>query len=110
MKLTILFNGQSGFRNGYSTNHALINLIDLNEKYLYSDYYLCGVFTNLQIAFDIVNHDLLPEKLECYGIRELDNNWLSSLLKNRKHYVSLHGVSSSIKTVTCGVPQGSTLL
>ena len=25
----------------------------------------------------------------------------------RKHYVLLHGISSSIKTVTCSVPQGS---
>ena len=83
----MLFHRQFGFRNSYSTNHALINLVDLNKKYLYSDYYVCGVFINLQITFDIVNHDILLEKLEYYGIHELDNNWLSSLLKNRKQYV-----------------------
>ena len=29
--------------------------------------------------------------------------------RNRKQYVNLPGYSSSIKTVTCGIPQGSTL-
>ena len=36
-------------------------------------------------------------------------NWSSLFLKNRKLYVSLHGVSFSINTVTCVIPQGSTL-
>ena len=40
----------------------------------------------------------------------LVSNWLRSFFKNRKQYVSLHGVSSSIKTITCPVPQESTLL
>ena len=37
------------------------------------------------------------------------NNCLRSFIKNRKQYVSLHGVSSSIKAITCSVPQRSTL-
>ena len=32
-----------------------------------------------------------------------------SYLKNRKHYTVVHGVSSGMKNITCGVPQGSTL-
>ena len=36
-------------------------------------------------------------------------NWLSLFLKNRELYVSLHGVSFSINTITCVIPQGSTL-
>ena len=108
-KFKILFNRQFGFRNNYSTNHALINLVDLIKKYLYNDYYVCGVFIDLQKALETVNHDILLEKFDYYGIRGLADNWLRSFLKNRKQYVSLQRVSSSIKTVTCGVPQGSTL-
>ena len=37
------------------------------------------------------------------------NNWLRSYLNNRKQYVALGNVSSSLSTVLCGVPQGSVL-
>ena len=86
-----------------------MRLADLIKKYLDNDYYVCGVFINIQKAFDTVNHDVLLGKLQYYGIHGLGNNWLSSFLKNSKQYVSLHGVSSSIKTVTCNVPLGSIL-
>ena len=64
-----IFNRQIGFTNSYSTIHALINLDDLIKKYLDNDFYVCGVFIDLQKAFDTVNHDVLLEKLEYYGIR-----------------------------------------
>ena len=33
-----LFNRQFGFRNNYSANHAMVNLVDLAKKYLENDY------------------------------------------------------------------------
>ena len=87
----------------------LINLVDLILKYPGNAYYVCEVFIYLQKTFDTVSHNILLEKLDYYGNRGWANNWLSSFLKNLKQYVSLHGVSSSIKTITCSVPQGSTL-
>ena len=39
-----------------------------------------GVFIDLRKAFDTVNHDMLLEKLEYYGIRGLVNNWLRSFI------------------------------
>ena len=108
-KYKLLFKKQFGFRNNHSTSHALISLIDLIKKYLDNDYFVCGVFIDLQKAFDTVNHEILLVKLDFYGIRGLANSWLKSFLENRKQYVILPGHSSSVKTVTCGVPQGSTL-
>ena len=108
-KFQVLFRRQFGFRNKHSTNHALISLVDLIKKYLDNNYFVCGVFIDLQKAFDTVNHDILLSKLAHYGIRGLANDWLSSFLKNRKQFVFLEGTSSSLKEVTCGVPQGSTL-
>ena len=38
--------------------------------------------------FVTVNHNILLEKIEYYGIRGLANDWLNSSLKNHKQYVS----------------------
>ena len=70
---------------------------------------MCGIFIDLQKAFDTVDHDILIKKLDHYGIRGMANEWLDSFLRDRKQYVSLSGSSSSVKPITCGVPQGSTL-
>ena len=69
----------------------------------------CGIFIDLRKAFDTVNHDILLLKLEHYGIRDNMLNWFKSYLSNRKQYVYLNGVSSDIKEISCGVPQGSVL-
>ena len=60
-------------------------------------------------TFDAVCHEILLVKLDFYGIRGLANSWLKSFLEYRKEYVNLPGHSSSVKTVTCGIPQGSKL-
>ena len=52
---------QFGFRSKLSTEHALISLIETIRKYLGEGEIACGVFINLQKAFDTVNHDILPE-------------------------------------------------
>ena len=87
----------------------MISLIDLIKKYLDNDYFVCGVFIDLQKAFNIVNREILLVKLDFYSIRRLANSWLKSFLENRKQYVNLLVHSSSVETVACGVPQGSTL-
>ena len=69
--------------------------------------FTCGVFIDLEKAFDTVNHDIILSKLYHYGVRGVANKWFSSYLSNRYQKVSLNGVSSSRLPVTCGVPQGS---
>ena len=51
LKFKILSNRQFGFRYNYSTNQALIIIVNLIKKYLDNDYYVCGVFLDLQKAF-----------------------------------------------------------
>ena len=60
-------------------------------------------------AFDTVNHEILIEKLQYYGIRGITNNWFRSYLTNRKQYVSINGYDSGVKLLHHGVPQGSVL-
>ena len=49
------------------------------------------------------------EKLNHYGIRGNALNWFESYLNNRKQFVTYNNVKSSMKTIKCGVPQGSIL-
>ena len=71
--------------------------------------YTCGVFLDFSKAFDTVNHKILLSKLESYGIRGLPLELFTSYLTNRKQYTSLGNNVSSTQTVTCGIPQGSSL-
>ena len=52
----------------------------------------CGLFVDLQKAFDTVDHQiLLLAKLNHYGIRGVSNDWFKSYLSNRHQYVSING-------------------
>ena len=72
-------------------------------------HYVCGIFIDLEKAFDTVNHSILCEKLNYYGLRGNVNNLIQSYLSNRKQFVSIDGVNSNTLNVNCGVPQGSSL-
>ena len=70
---------------------------------------MCGVFVDLEKAFDTVHHEILCDKIKAYGLRGNINDLLKSYLTDRKQYVSVGGFDSDAKNVTCGVPQGSSL-
>ena len=69
----------------------------------------CGVFVDLQKAFDIVDHQILLAKLNHYGIRGVSNDWFTSYLSNHHQYLSINGYESGLAAINCGVPQGSVL-
>ena len=105
----ILHSLQFGFREKHSTLHALIGMTETIKETIDNGMFGCGVFIDLQKAFDTVNHSILLKKLEHYGIRGTVLDWFSSYLSNRKQFVSVNGATSDHTTITCGVPQGSVL-
>ena len=68
---------QFGFRQNYSTTHALISLTETIRKYLDEGKFACGIFVDFQKPFDTIGLDILLTKLEYYGVRGLANNYLS---------------------------------
>ena len=103
----INYNLQFGFRQQYSTPHALINITEIIRKALDDGNIGCGVFVDLQKAFDTVDHQILLAKLNHYGIFGVSNDWFKSYLSNRNQYVSINGFDSGLTTINCGIPQGS---
>ena len=57
----------------------------------------------------MVNHPILLEKLDHYGIRGMALKLFESYSSNRNQYVCCNNTSSSITTIEHGVPQGSVL-
>ena len=108
-KFEILYEYQFGFRKGHSTTQALIEITDKIKRALDNKEQTCGIFIDLTKAFDTVDHDILLKKLHHYGIRGNVNNLFKSYLTNRQQFVKVNNASSSMKPVTCGVPQGSVL-
>ena len=55
----IIYDLQFGFRQQYSTSHALINITENIRKVLDDRNIGCGAFVDLQKAFDTVDHQIL---------------------------------------------------
>ena len=108
-KYKMIYSKQFGFRGNHSVNHAIISFTEHIRSLLDKGEFVCGIFVDLEKAFDTVHHDILCEKLKSYGLRGNINKLIKSYLSNRKQFVSINGYDSEIKDVTCGVPQGSSL-
>ena len=104
-----LYDFQFGFRNNHSTNHALIEITEQIRNACDKNLYTCGVYLDLQKAFDTVNHEILLKKLEYYGIKGTSYNWFQSFLCGRMQFTQIKDSESSLKTISHDVPQGSVL-
>jgi len=66
-----------------------------------------AVFLDLKKAFDTVDHDILIQKMQSYGIIGNELKWFRSYLTNRTQYCYTNGKLSNCQTIKCGVRQGS---
>ena len=105
----ILYELQFGFRKDHSTSSALMMLMDKITHELEKGNFVLGVFLDYSKAFDCINHSILLQKLQYYGIRGVALDWFKSYLSNRKQFVYFNDTKSNYRDITCGVPQGSIL-
>ena len=98
-----------GFRKGFSTQTALIRLLQRWQKSLDQKDVIGTVLIDLSKAYDCIRHDLLLAKLEAYGFSYKSILLLKSYLKGRRQRVKLFSTFSTWLEVNFGIPQGSIL-
>lgn len=109
---------QFGFIKNKNTADAMICLISSIVESLDIGRPTVGMFFDLTKAFDMVDHNILLDKLSIMGIRGVSLAWIASYLSGRTQTVRvpfvdsggcLRMANSSSMPVTMGVPQGSVL-
>ena len=98
-----------GYRKGFSTQTALLGLVEKWKASLDKKGHAVAVLMDLSKAFDTINHELLLAKLNVYGFDknplEIMTNYLSSCWQRTK----INPTFSSRSALLKGVPQGSIL-
>jgi hypothetical protein len=108
-KHELLHSYQSGFRQNHSCQTSLIRLVDSWLQYIDSGRMVGSIFLDLRKAFDLVDHDILLEKLSMYHFSDNALALMKSYLSNRRQCIKIGSRQSSFQYIKTGVPQGSIL-
>ena len=100
---------QSGFRTNHSCESALTLMTEEWLSALYTGNEVGLLLVDLCKAIDLVNHDILLEKLKLYKCSEKTQHCFLSYLTDRRQSVKIENTISEPMPVICGVPQGSIL-
>jgi len=107
---SILIPFQFGFRSKHSTWSTVSKLIQDILIGFENKAITLAVFCDLSKAFDTLDHTILLNKLDKYGIRGITHDLFKSYLNNRSIYVVNDSHKSAIHPLpNYGVPQGSVL-
>lgn len=105
----ILYDKQFGFRKGHSTVNAVQQLVGDILSGFEKNFKCLALFLDLRKAFDVCHHGIMLSKLSHYGVRGTALSWFESYLSERKQFVEISGISSTMRPVKMGIPQGSIL-
>ena len=96
---------QSGFRTLHSTATALLDAT--NQWHFNID---SGLVTSVVAkAFDTIDHNILFEKLQLFGVSTSSIHWFKAFRSDRQQICQVNGCLSNSRLLSCGVPQGSIL-
>ena len=95
------------FAKKYSSQHALIAMIEKARKILDKGGTFGALLTDLSKAFDCMTHELLIAKLHALNFDMKVLNLIFDYLTGRKQRIKINSSFSSYLNIFQGVPQGS---
>ena len=98
-----------GYRKGYSTQHALLTMLEKWKVSLDKGGHGGGVLMDLSKAFDTLDHDILTANLHTYGFGRSALRFIQSYLFDRLQRVKINNSYSFWSALLKGVPQGLVL-
>ena len=105
----ILSSNQYWFRKGLSTSAAIFDVLkNLYENWNDKNFSGC-IFIDFSRAFDTIDHQILADKFDLYGLASTSQNFMFEYMSCRKHNTTVNGCKSSNAPVTYGTAQGSIL-
>ena len=90
-----IYKNQYGFRAKHSCEHAIGQVVGTIVKAMENKKYSACILLDLSKAFDTIEHNILINKLELYGIRGNALAWFKSYLTNRKLRVKCRTVNNT---------------
>ena len=105
----LLHPNHHGSRRAHNTCTALLQMYDTWIEAVENGDMAGVMMVDLSAAFDMVDHDLLLQKLELLGLDDQSVGWFRSYLSNRSQTVCIDGALARVLDIECGVPQGSVL-
>ena len=100
-----MYDKQFGFRQKHSTAMALLKTVDQISEAMDIKKTTVGVYIDLSKDFDTVDHKIVLQKLENYGLRGSVLKWFTSYMENRQQFVYLNNSYSRHLKVTCSSPR-----
>ena len=100
---------QCGLRKGFSTQHALLAMLEKIKITRERKGFCAAVLTDLYKAFDCICDDLVIAKLNAYGLEQNALKLVYDYLSNRSQKTRVGSSFSTYLDMVYSVPQGSIL-
>ena len=95
----LLHPNQHAYKTKHNTTTAMLQMTDKWTQAIDSGQMAGVCLIDMSAAFDLVDHNLMIEKMSIYGFSESTCLWFLNYLSNRRQCVSING--GSIQIVTC---------
>ena len=105
----LLHPNHHAYRAEHNTTTALVQMYDGWVQAVEAEQLAGACMLDMSAAFDLVDHELLIQKLAIYGFDDNFLGWIRSYLSDRSQCVIIEGSLSKLLPVDTGVPQGSIL-
>jgi hypothetical protein len=109
VKKNWFYEGQHGFRPGYSCESQVIKVCEDTAESLDKGYSIDAIIVDFSKSFDLVPHGRLLSKIENAGVDSRVFVCIREFLLGRMQRFRVEGQLSEEVKVTSGVPQGSVL-